>query len=443
MNTLNPKIMYIFPGQGSQYKGMGSDLYDEFEAARKVYREAEEALGYDVAELSFRDPENKLNSTIYTQPAILTHSIACLEVFNELTDGNVQAKVGGGHSLGEYSALVAAGVIPLREALVLVHRRGELLSEYGRGLMAALPLDAVTLKAIVPKFYCEIGGCNVPDQTVVGGAKQDLDALTDYLKEHYNTRATLLNVEGAFHTYLMVTAAEKFRPDLDRARFAKPKFEVLSNYTGKYHPADTYGIKASLFFQIFNPVRWIWGMHHALNDGVNLIFEFGGGIGKGERPADKRPNLAGITKKALRSAGRHGLYVPAINCETLKKAASLIRSLQAIGGPDIEYAGHEAARQAGSGLILYIPLVDNIVTESSLTLLEDIGDMGLNGDVMLVGQPADRNLSDLKAFAMRDAGTAQPYLVDTTANGRDTDSYYVGAAIQERLRGLAHRAGRA
>ena len=313
MSEHSNKVMFIFPGQGSQYKGMGSDLCEEFPVARKVYDQAGAALGYDMAELSFHDSENKLDSTVYTQPAVLTHSIACLEVFKDVTDGAIAASVGGGHSLGEYSALVAAGVLSLTDALKLVQRRGELLSQYGRGLMAAFSMDAETLKDIVPGFYCEIGGCNVPDQTVVGGAKEDLERLITFVEEHHRARATLLNVEGAFHTYLMAAAAESFRPFLDAAKFSTPRFDVLSNYTGKYHPDDPGTIKANLFFQIFNPVRWIWGMQHALNDGVDRILEFGGGIGSGETPADKRPNLAGITKKALRSVNSSAVYTPVIN----------------------------------------------------------------------------------------------------------------------------------
>ena len=114
MSQFEPKAMFVFPGQGSQYRGMGSDLHAQFAVARRVYQQAGEVLGYDIAELSFRDPEDKLNATVHTQPAILTHSLACLEVFRELTDGRIDAAVAGGHSLGEYAALVAAGALRCR-----------------------------------------------------------------------------------------------------------------------------------------------------------------------------------------------------------------------------------------------------------------------------------------------------------------------------------------
>lgn len=434
MSAFKPKVMFIFPGQGSQYQGMGSDLYAEFVAARKVYQEAGDVLGYDIAELSFRDPEGKLDTTVHTQPAILTHALACMEVFRELTDGRVEAAVAGGHSLGEYAALVAAGVLSLPDALALVKHRGELLSEHGRGLMAALPLDAETVRAIAPRFYCEIGGCNVPDQTVVGGSEEDLKALVDYVKEQFNARATLLNVEGAFHTYLMVAAAEQFRPCLDAANFAPPRFDVLSNYSGAYHPADGYAIKANLFFQIFNPVRWIWGMQHALRDGANLIFEFGGGIGKGEGPAAKRPNLAGITKKALKSVERHAVYAPAINSDTIKKAAALAASLGGITMDPRDAA--DDSTHAGAGLRLCIPVVNGIMTDDCIPLLETVGASGLTDELQLIAQSERQNVEDLYVLGEQDPGKAQPYLVKVSASGAPEGAPFIGKPLEEELHRL-------
>ena len=119
MLTNEQNILFVFPGQGSQYKSMGSDLCNEYETARKVYQQASEVLGYDVAEISFEDPREELNLTRYTQPALLTHSIACLEVFKDLTDDRLQPSMAAGHSLGEYSALVAAKAVSFESALKL------------------------------------------------------------------------------------------------------------------------------------------------------------------------------------------------------------------------------------------------------------------------------------------------------------------------------------
>jgi acyl transferase domain-containing protein len=229
-----------------------------------------------------------------------------------------------GHSLGEYSALVASGALSFSEALKLVQRRGELMGEFGRGKMIAFRADLETVREFADAYYCGIGGCNLPEQTVVGGAEEDLEALASYA-EGKGYKGTFLNTEGAFHTYLMVTAAEAFRPALNAARMSPPRCRVLSNYTGEYHSDDPDKIKAYLFFQLFNPVKWIWGIQCAIQDGVNLIVEFGGGIGPGEGPAAKRPNLQSITKRAYKGLERDGLYYPAINLETLQQTVASLK----------------------------------------------------------------------------------------------------------------------
>jgi [acyl-carrier-protein] S-malonyltransferase len=162
-------VFYVFPGQGSQYAGMGSDLHEEFAVARDIYAKAGDVLGYDIAELSFADPEDKLNLTRYTQPALLTHSVACLEVFRELTDDRLRPAIAAGHSLGEYTALVAAGILSFEDALKLVQKRGELMGTHGEGEMSAFPLDLETIKPIAEKYRCAVAGCNLPEQTVIGG----------------------------------------------------------------------------------------------------------------------------------------------------------------------------------------------------------------------------------------------------------------------------------
>lgn len=324
MQNFEPEIMFIFPGQGSQYVGMGSDIYKDVPVVQQIYQEANDVLGYDLTKLSFEGPEEKLNKTRYTQPALLTHSIACLEAFKELTEHKISPNIAAGHSLGEYCALVASGALTFESALKLVSKRGELMSEYGRGKMIAFPLDLDSVKSFVNRYYCGIGGCNLPEQIVVGGREQDLEAIAEYAKEHFGKRGTFLNTEGAFHTYLMVKAAEEFRPFLDDTEMNVPQVKVLSNYTGEYHPADPQQVKAALFFQLFNPVKWIWGMQRAIEDGVKTVIEFGGGIGSGEGPESKRPNLGSITRKAYRDFGQEGTHVPVINAGTLKEAAGLV-----------------------------------------------------------------------------------------------------------------------
>ncbi len=314
-------IMFVFPGQGSQYVGMGSDLCAEFPIAQQVYEEANDTLGYDITTLSAEGPEETLGLTRHTQPALLTHEIACFRAYQELT-GGVQAKMAAGHSLGEYTALVVAGVISFADGLQLVKRRGELMGEHGEGGMLALGLTIEEAATVADRFCCQIASCNLPQQTVVGGTDADLDALEAALPEIYpRKRATRLKTEGAFHTYLMVTAAREFRTVLDSVEFGEADFDVLSNYTGLTHEAAPDSIRTRLFFQLFNTVDWVGCMRAAAQAGISRFIEFGGGIGKGETPAEKKPNLQSIINKNLRALDHEAEYTPIINAETLKAAA--------------------------------------------------------------------------------------------------------------------------
>ena len=323
-------VFYVFPGQGSQYAGMGSDIHDEFDVARKVYAQAGDVLGYDIAELSFKDPEDKLNLTRFTQPALLTHSVACLEVFRELTDDRLKPAVTAGHSLGEYSALVAAKVLSFEDALKLVQKRGELMGTHGEGEMSAFPLDLDTIKPIAEKYRCAVAGCNLPEQTVVGGRAEDLEQVEKEVQEQFaRKRPVRLKTEGAFHTYYMDKAAELFRPVLEEASFGPAEARVLSNYTGGFHEADPAKIRDGLYYQLFNPVMWHANLLTAFGDGVKMIFEFGGGIGSAETPDGKRPNLEGMIKRASKAAEYEAQYRSAINAPTVKETADFVNNPEA------------------------------------------------------------------------------------------------------------------
>ena len=316
------KVMFVFPGQGSQYRGMGSDIHAEYQVARDVYAEAGEALGYDMAKLSFEDPGNEIGLTRYTQPALLTHSVACMRVFEALTGGAILPLMAAGHSLGEYTALVCSGSLSLRDGLTLVQRRGELMGEHGDGGMLALTLDLETARPIADRFFCQVGGCNLPEQTVVGGRDDDLEALAAYVTEHYpRKRAVPLATEGAFHTYFMVKAAQLFREVLDKTDFNEPTCQVLANYTGNVHETDAKGIRSRLFFQLFSPVKWVGCLRTAMEQGIDTFVEFGGGLGSSDDPAEKRPNLESIIKKTLRAHEFEADYFASINCESLRAAA--------------------------------------------------------------------------------------------------------------------------
>ena len=327
--TCEQNILYVFPGQGSQYVGMGGDLYNEYATARKVYEQAGDILGYDIAELSFNGPEEQLNQTRFTQPALLTHSIACLEVFRDLTDDRLAPVMAAGHSLGEYSALVAARVLSFQSALKLVQKRGELMGTYGTGEMTAFPLDIDSVRPVAERHYCAIAGCNLPQQTVIGGRGEDLALVENEILEQFaRKRPVRLKTEGAFHTYYMVEAAQHYRRVLETVEFDLSEMRVLSNFNGGYHKANSADTRASLFFQLFHPVLWHSNLQTAFGDGIKTIIEFGGGIGTASEPDGKRPNLEGMIKKSLRGTDNEVQYLAVINSRSLGESVDIVRDSQ-------------------------------------------------------------------------------------------------------------------
>lgn len=319
------KIAYLFPGQGAQYPGIGKDLHESLQVVRDTYAEAGDALGYDIAGLSFNADAAQINLTRHTQPVLLTHSIACLRAWAGRTGGGdaQPAAMAAGHSLGEYCALVSAGALDFGQALRLVKRRGELMGEYGRGEMEALMLDFEAAADLAGRHHCGVAACNLPEQTVVGGTPEDLDALLrDMAARFPRKRSARLKTEGAFHTYHLIEAAMRFRETLAEAEFSAPRFAVLSNFTGDFHDADVEAIKSRLFLQLFNPVLWHKNLTKVVA-GTDLLIEFGGGLGKGEEPDSKRPALEGMVNKTRRTrdgADPPPAYWPVINTRTLAEA---------------------------------------------------------------------------------------------------------------------------
>ena len=316
MNTL-----YVFPGQGSQYEGMGKDICEAYDVAARVYEQANDVLGYDIRDMSFNNPGDELNLTRNTQPALLTHHVACLEAFRERTGGGVEPTITAGHSLGEYTALVAANALTFDTALRLVQIRGQLMGEHGEGEMTAFMMAVDEIRPLAERFNCAISACNQPQQTVVGGSSADLEKLEAHVAEAFpRKRAIRLKTEGAFHTSYMDKAAGLFKEALCDADMRAPGVRVLSNYTGGFHGGDPGEIKERLYFQLRHPVMWDANLRAAFDEGVARVYEFGGGIGSGG-PGEKRPNLEGMIKKAVRSLDPRPEYVPVINAGTIEAAA--------------------------------------------------------------------------------------------------------------------------
>jgi [acyl-carrier-protein] S-malonyltransferase len=310
-------ILYVFPGQGSQYEGMGKDICEAHDVAARIYEQANAVLGYDIRDMSFNNPGDELNLTRNTQPALLTHHIACLEVFKEKTGGSVQPTMAAGHSLGEYSALVAADALSFETALKLVQTRGALMGEHGQGEMTAFMMAVDEIEPLAKEFNCAISACNQPMQTVVGGASDDLGALEAKVAEEFpRKKAIRLKTEGAFHTFYMDKAADLFREALAEAEMQAPSIKVLSNYTGGFHGDDVDEIKERLYLQLKHPVMWDANLNTAFDEGVSKVYEFGGGIGTGG-PEEKRPNLEGMIKKASRSLDPKPEYIAVINAATI------------------------------------------------------------------------------------------------------------------------------
>ena len=423
MNPLQPKAMFVFPGQGSQYKGMGRDIDQEFPPARRIYERASEVVGYDMRELSFQDPEEKLAKTEFTQVALLTHSMACLEVFRDTTEDRLKPAVVAGHSLGEYSALVAAGALTFEAALKLVKRRGELMGKYGRGKMVAVRMDVEKVRSFANSFYCDVGGCNLPNQTVVGGAEQDLAAFVSYVAEKHKVRAIPLNTEGAFHTFWMMEAALEFRQTLDSVDFEVPSVPVLSNYSADYH--DPASIKPFLFYQLFNPVKWIWGLQRALRDGANMIIEFGGGLGEGNEPSAKRPNLETITRRAINDTKENVAYAAAIHSGSLTKLNRFVRALGSVRASD-----ESLTKSAGEKCRLDFPIENGMPSERGRSLIETVIDNGLEGAVQLVGYPA-------ASYATEVSADGTPHLECSAAPEDGASVHYYGDDVSAEIKRLA------
>ena len=269
------KVAFVFPGQGSQKVGMGKALCDQSEAGRAVFQEADAALGESLSRLCFEGPEETLQLTANSQPAILTTSVALLRALDERCDA------AAGHSLGEYSAHVAARSLAFEEAVRLVRQRGLYMQEavpVGKGAMAAvLGGEAAAIEAVCAEVdgVVEPVNYNCPGQLVIAGEKAAVERAGERIKE-LGAKVRALPVSAPFHCRLMQPAEERFAPHLQRAAFRDPQVPVYVNVDAA--PVTSGGAaRDALVRQISRPVRWEPSIRRMLEDGMTLFVEIGPG----------------------------------------------------------------------------------------------------------------------------------------------------------------------
>lgn len=303
------KIAFIFPGQGAQKAGMGKDFYEQTETGKAVFDKASELLGFSMPELCFTE-NDRLDITEYTQAAMVTTSIAMMKVLEERT--GIKPDVAAGLSLGEYCALVAAGVMSQADAITTVRQRGILMQEavpVGVGAMAAvLALDASKIEEVLADIDgVQIANYNCPGQIVISGVKEAVEEACGKLKEAGAKRTIMLNVSGPFHSSMLTEAGEKLKGVLDQVEVHTPVIPYVANVNAQY-VTEASQVKPLLKEQVSSSVRWEQSVRIMLEDGVDTFIEIGPG-----------KTLAGFLKKIAKD-------VKVINIDSLESVEALKES---------------------------------------------------------------------------------------------------------------------
>ena len=308
------KLAFVFPGQGAQFIGMGKDLYDNYDLAKNYFDEADEALGYSIKKMCFEGSEEDLKLTANTQPAILVVSVIVGEL---LKAEGITPEIGGGHSLGEYSALVVANSLKFRDAVALVHKRGQFMQEavpVGEGSMAAIIGldDEIIVDAC--KKASEVGevqavNFNCPGQTVIAGTVKGVESAVEILKSAGAKKAVVLPVSAPFHSTLMKPAAEKLSAELDKVKIKNADFPIVSNFTGKLETSADE-IKKNLVAQADHPVKWIDCVKSMREFGAETFVECGPG-----------KTLCGFNRRIDKQ-------IKSLNAENVESLAKVIESLK-------------------------------------------------------------------------------------------------------------------
>jgi [acyl-carrier-protein] S-malonyltransferase len=312
------KTAFIFPGQGSQRAGMGRDLAESSPAARSAFDEADRALGFGLSDLCFNGPEEDLQLTANTQPAILTASIAAFRAFSER---GFKPDFVAGHSLGEYSALVAAGAMSLNDAARLVRRRGELMQEavpVGAGAMAAIlgigaEKVAEACEAAAKGQVCAPANFNTPEQIVIAGHKDAVERAVEECKARGARRAMMLKVSAPFHSAMMRPAQDNMVEPLNRAAFDDLSFPIVNNVDAAVVTGGSQS-RDALIRQISAPVRWTESVMKMFEEGVETFVEVGPG-----------KVLIGLVKAIAKDTGKE---VKLLNVEDQASLQATAESLQ-------------------------------------------------------------------------------------------------------------------
>jgi [acyl-carrier-protein] S-malonyltransferase len=307
------KVAFLFPGQASQYPGMGKELAENYPAARAVFQEADDVLGFSLSQMCFAGTEEELKLTANTQPAILTCSVAVNRV---LEQKGVSPDFVGGHSLGEYSALVAAGSLKFADAVSLVRKRGTYMQEAvpaGQGAMAAIlglspAVVADACKRAAEGEICSAANLNSPEQTVISGHAGAVKRAVEIASQLGAKRAVVLPVSAPFHSALMMPAQERLERDLRKIEFADLRMPLVTNVDADTITAGDEAREA-LIRQVTMPVRWHDSIRLLIDEGVNTFVEVGPGR-----------VLTGLLRQIERSVG-------ALNVEDDKSLASTLEKI--------------------------------------------------------------------------------------------------------------------